>query len=36
MLNEKIKSLRKQKGFTQEELAIGLNVVHQTISNWEK
>ncbi|MDO5601492.1 MAG: helix-turn-helix domain-containing protein [Oscillospiraceae bacterium] len=36
MLNEKIKSLRKQKGITQEELAIRLNVVRQTISKWEK
>ena len=36
MLQEKIKSLRKQKGITQEELAIRLNVVRQTISKWEK
>ena len=36
MLNEKIKSLRKQKGFTQEVLAIRLSVVRQTISKWEK
>ncbi|OON99227.1 MAG: transcriptional regulator [Epulopiscium sp. Nele67-Bin004] len=36
MLSEKIKSLRKQRGFTQEELAIRLNVVRQTISKWEK
>lgn len=36
MLNEKIKQLRKQKGVTQEELAIKLNVVRQTISKWEK
>ncbi|OON98443.1 MAG: hypothetical protein ATN35_05045 [Epulopiscium sp. Nele67-Bin004] len=36
MLNEKIKSLRKQRGFTQEDLAIRLNVVRQTISKWEK
>ncbi|MFI3168959.1 MAG: helix-turn-helix transcriptional regulator [Faecalibacterium sp.] len=36
MLNETIKSLRKQRGFTQEELAIRLNVVRQTISKWEK
>lgn len=36
MLNEKIKTLRKQRGFTQEELAIRLHVVRQTISKWEK
>lgn len=36
MLNEKIKSLRKGRGMTQEELAIKLNVVRQTISKWEK
>lgn len=36
MLNENLKSLRKQKGITQEELAIKLNVVRQTISKWEK
>lgn len=36
MLNENIKSLRKSKGFSQEELAIKLNVVRQTISKWEK
>ena len=36
MLNENIKSLRKSKGLSQEELAIKLNVVRQTISKWEK
>lgn len=36
MLNENIKALRKQKGLTQEELAIRLNVVRQTVSKWEK
>ena len=36
MLNEKIKSFRKQKGITQEEFAIHLNVVRQTVSKWEK
>lgn len=35
MLNENIKSLRKSKGLSQEELAIKLNVVRQTISKWE-
>lgn len=36
MLNENIRSIRKSKGFSQEELAIKLNVVRQTISKWEK
>lgn len=36
MLNENLKTLRKEKGFSQEELAIRLNVVRQTISKWEK
>ena len=35
MLNENIKTLRKTKGLSQEELAIKLNVVRQTISKWE-
>ena len=36
MLNENIKDLRKTKGLTQDELAIRLNVVRQTVSKWEK
>lgn len=36
MLNENIKIIRKSKGLSQEELAIKLNVVRQTISKWEK
>ena len=36
MLNENIKNLRKNKGLTQEEMAIRLNVVRQTVSKWEK
>ena len=36
MLNENIKASRKSKGFSQEELAIKLNVVRQTISKWEQ
>ena len=36
MFNENLKTLRKQKGFTQEELAIRVSVVRQTVSKWEK
>lgn len=36
MLKENIKQLRKSKGLSQEELAIKLNVVRQTISKWEQ
>ena len=36
MLNENIKATRKSKGLSQEELAIKLNVVRQTISKWEQ
>ena len=36
MFGENLKMLRKQKGFSQEELAARLHVVRQTISKWEK
>lgn len=36
MLNENIKAVRISKGLSQEELAIKLNVVRQTISKWER
>lgn len=36
MLSENIKTLRKRKGFTQEELAARIHVVRQTVSKWEK
>ena len=36
MLNENIKAIRKSKGLSQQELAIKLNVVRQTISKWEQ
>ena len=36
MLNENLKAIRKAKGLSQEELAIKLNVVRQTISKWEQ
>ena len=36
MLKDNLKQLRKSKGLTQEEMALKLNVVRQTISKWEK
>ena len=36
MLKENIKKIRKMKGLSQEELAVKLNVVRQTISKWEQ
>ena len=36
MLGENLKNIRKQKGLTQESLAIQLHVVRQTVSKWEK
>lgn len=36
MLSENIKTIRKSKGLSQEELAIRLHVVRQTISKWEQ
>mgnify|MGYP001130164502 FL=1 len=36
MLNENIKAIRKSKGLSQEELALKLNVVRQTVSKWEQ
>ena len=36
MLKDNIRTLRKQKGLSQEELSIKLNVVRQTISKWEQ
>lgn len=34
MLGENIKQYRKAMGLSQEELAIKLNVVRQTVSKW--
>lgn len=36
MLNENIKALRKSKGLSQQELAVKVNVVRQTVSKWEQ
>lgn len=36
MFGENLKTIRKTKGYTQEELAIKIHVVRQTISKWEK
>lgn len=36
MFNENLKTIRRQKGFSQEQLAVRLNVVRQTVSKWEK
>lgn len=36
MLNESIKTIRKSKGLSQQELAVKLNVVRQTVSKWEQ
>lgn len=35
MLNETIKNARKARGMSQEEMAVQLNVVRQTVSKWE-
>ena len=36
MLNENIKVIRKSKGLSQQELAVKLNIVRQTVSKWEQ
>ena len=36
MLGDHLKRIRKERGFTQEELAVRLHVVRQTVSKWEK
>lgn len=36
MINDNIRKYRKDKGISQEELAVRLNVVRQTVSKWEK
>ena len=36
MLSDNIKTIRKNRGFTQEELAARLHITRQTVSKWEK
>ncbi|MHA5221568.1 helix-turn-helix domain-containing protein [Dysosmobacter sp. Phy] len=36
MLSENIKAIRKSKGLSQQELAVKVNVVRQTVSKWEQ
>lgn len=36
MLSENMKAIRKSKGLSQQELAVRLNVVRQTVSKWEQ
>ena len=35
MINDNIKRYRKEKGYSQEEMAVKLHVVRQTVSKWE-
>ena len=36
MLGENIRTIRKEQGLFQEELAERIHVVRQTVSKWEK
>ena len=36
MLSENIKAIRKSKGLSQQDLAVKVNVVRQTVSKWEQ
>lgn len=36
MLSENIRAIRTSKGLSQEELAVKLHIVRQTVSKWEK
>ena len=36
MLSENIKTIRRAKGLSQQELAVKLDVVRQTVSKWEQ
>ena len=35
MFEENLKKLRKEKGLSQQEVALRLHVVRQTVSKWE-
>lgn len=35
MINDNIRQYRKEKGYSQEEMAVKLHVVRQTVSKWE-
>ena len=35
MINDNIKRYRKEKGYSQEEMAVKLHVARQTVSKWE-
>ncbi|OUO25088.1 hypothetical protein B5F86_13590 [Lachnoclostridium sp. An298] len=35
MINDNIRRYRKEKGLSQEEMAVSLHVVRQTVSKWE-
>ena len=35
-VGERIALLRKEKGFTQEQIAVKLNITAQAVSKWEK
>ena len=36
MFGESLKKLRKEKGLSQQEVALRLHVVRQTVSKWEQ
>ena len=36
MFGENLKKLRKEKGLSQQEMALRLHVVLQTVSKWEQ
>ena len=36
MFEENLKKLRKEKGLSQQEVALRLHVVRQTVSKWEQ